>query len=260
MRKIIHPTIILSLLCVYLFMLISCTCRARVRPRAIEPGRPRAIDTGRPHGIEPGAGGAAEILPRLDSSAKRIEKKDAYLGYSYPLSIPRGETRNINAYVTIRNSSSFIKDTLKEIIIDEQGSYSDNKDSVVVYPRNILYYRSLQVSLIDPSNDFTITRIHNSDSQVVDVVNGNRWRWVINTKTNKLEATLILKVVGMGPNGLPDRFDDKTIPIKITIDPTISRNFFDYLTDNPAVSVPMVVGFLAFIGWSIKYWLERKKK
>lgn len=232
---------------------------------ATRPARPHPVTarpvTARPVKAKPPVRG---VVPRdtiaVEPGPVPVQKKNAFLGYSYPLLVPRGETRNINAYVTIRNSTSFIKDTLKEIIIDQQGEYSEKKDTIVIFPNNILFYKSLQVTLLDPSNDFTIVRIHNTDSQEVDTINGNRWQWSITTRSSKKVATLLLKAVGMGRDGTPDKFDDKNIPIRIAIDPTITRGFFNYLTDNPAISVPIIVAFLGFIGWLIKWWLGKKKE
>ena len=276
MKRSIFPSIYRALFWVYLAILVSCNSGSNDvhdvhadSPQPVRQDTPTIVkvDTG---GIRHPDSTRHPTIIREHPLVRRdtppgpgplppAEKKSATLGYSYPLSIPRGETRYINAYVTIKYPASFIKDTLKEIIIEQKGDYSEKKDTIVIYPRNIIFYRSLSVSLVDPSNDFAITRIHNADTQVVDTTNGNRWQWSISTKTDKKAASLILKATGMGPDGAPDIFDPKTIRIKITVDPYITRSFFDYLTDNPAVSVPLIVAFLGFIGWLIKYWLGRKK-
>jgi hypothetical protein len=70
----------------------------------------------------------------------------------------------------------------------------------------------------------------------------------------------VLKVIAEKPGGIKDKFEDKTIPITVKISGNIFRSFFNYLTDNPKVSIPILVSLFGFLGWYIKYRLDKKKK
>jgi len=183
-------------------------------------------------------------------------RKSATLGYSYPVKMYRGESKNINVYVLIRNQESRIRDTLKAIV-NEQSSNDD--DSVNIYITNVIWYKTLSINLIDNAGDFTITPVHNSDKQVIDTIDGNLWRWAIKTTTDKKVTELILKVIAEKEDGTTDRLDAKTIHIQIQIDRNIIRRFINYLTDNPAVSVPILVSLFGFLGWYIKRRYDKNK-
>ena len=183
-------------------------------------------------------------------------RKSATLGYSYPLKMYRGESKNINVYVLIRNQEGRIKDTLKAIV-NEQSS--NDGDSVSIVVTNVIWYKTLSINLIDPAGDFTITPVHNSDKQVIDTIDGNWWRWAIKTTTDKKVTEMILKVIAEKEDGTTDRLDAKTIHIQIQIDRNIMRRFINYLTDNPAVSVPILVSLFGFLGWYIKRRFDKNK-
>ena len=193
--------------------------------------------------------GSAPSLPRA--------RKSATLGYSYPVKMYRGESKNINVYVLIRNQESRIRDTLKAIV-NEQSS--DDDDSVTINITNVIWYKTLSITLLDPAGDFTITPVHHSDKQVIDTIEGNKWRWSLKTTTDKKITEMILKVVAEKEDGAIDHFDDRTIHIQIQIDRNIIRRFINYLTDNPVVSVPILVSLFGFLGWYIKRRVEKGKE
>ena len=184
-------------------------------------------------------------------------RKSATLGYSYPVKMYRGEAKNINVYVLIRNQESRIRDTLKAIV-NEQSP--DDDDSVTINITNVIWYKTLSITLLDPAGDFTIMPVHNLDKQTIDTIDGNKWRWSIKTTTDKKITEMILKVVAEKEDGTIDHFDDRTIHIQIQIDRNIIRRFINYLTDNPAVSVPILVSLFGFLGWYIKRRYDKGKE
>ncbi|HEX6848069.1 MAG TPA: hypothetical protein VF144_13895 [Chitinophagaceae bacterium] len=194
--------------------------------------------------------GTARPFPDLPEA-----RKSATLGYSYPVKMHRGESKNINVYVLIRNQEGRIRDTLRTIV-NEQSS--EDGDSVNIFVTNVIWYKTLSINLIDNAGDFIITPIHNSDKQVIDTIDGNWWRWAIKTTTEKKVTEIILKVVAEKEDGTTDRLDAKTIHIQIQIDRNIVRRFVYYLTDNPAVSIPIVVSLIGFLGWYIKRRYDTK--
>ena len=212
-----------------------------------------SIDTSlRPIDVIPSSTDAAPST----TNEQPATRKTATLGYSYPVKMFRGESKNINVYVLIRNQQSRVRDTL-QVIVDEQ-SIGDG-DSVAINITNVIWYKTLSIELIDPANDFSITPVHNSNKQIIDTIDGNRWRWAIKTATDKKVTELILKIVAEKEDGTTNKFDDKTIHIEIQIDRNIVRRFINYLTDNPAVSVPILVSLFGFLGWWIKRRADKKK-
>jgi hypothetical protein len=186
--------------------------------------------------------------------------RSATLGYSYYPHMKRGETKDVNVYISVRHPGSRVIDTLKVIVAEQNDPPQNKNDTTVIDTINVIFYKAIEVSLIDPAKDFEVVQIHNSNLQEIDTEAGNKWRWTITTNTDKPKAKLILKVVATKPNGITSRFNDKTISINIQLDRrTAWRKLIDYLYDNPAVSVPILVGFFGFIGYLIKYWLGRKK-
>jgi hypothetical protein len=101
--------------------------------------------------------------------------------------------------------------------------------------------------------------VHDDSIQIIDTVDGNWWRWAIKTTTDKKVTQMILKVVAKKEDGTTNRLDSKTIHIQIQIDRNIIRRFVNYLTDNPAVSVPILVSLFGFLGWYIKRRYDKKK-
>jgi hypothetical protein len=170
----------------------------------------------------------------------------------------RNETKDVNVYVSVKFPTSLIRDTLRSIVIEQTNHYAD-RDTSIIYTTNVIWYKTLDITLVDPAGDFTITPIHPANKQVVDTINGNRWRWTITTKTDKKVVTMIMKVIAAKEDGTIDRFDDKTIIINVKIDKNVIRVFIDYLLDNPKVSIPILVSLFAFLGWYIKYRLDKKK-
>jgi len=195
--------------------------------------------------------------PGRDSTTTPVRLRPAYLGYAYPPKLVRGEARIFYAHVTIRDDAALLHEDLKATVTDEEGAKAA-EDTIVIYPRDISFYRSIHLSLSDPSGDFQIMPIHVSDTQVIQNERGNRWQWSIVTQTDKTTATLLLKAEGIRSEGASESLEARVIPIQIKIKPYIIRGFFNYLTDHPAVSVPILVSFLGFIGWLIRYFLKKK--
>jgi hypothetical protein len=192
----------------------------------------------------------------LKNNNKPENRKSATLGYSYPPVMRRKEVRNINVYVLIRNQQSRIKDTLKAFAAEQSDT---NDDSVSINITNVIWYKTLSITLVDPAGDFTIVPVHHSEKQVIDTVDGNHWRWTIQTTTDKKITQMILKIVAEKEDGTIDHFDDRTIHIAIRIDRDIFRRFTYYLSDNPAVSIPILVSLFGFLGWYIKRRYDKNK-
>jgi|SRR5688572_13320808 len=213
------------------------------------PSTPISINKPKPGPPDTGTGGPVDSMITLPRDNRPATRKSATLGYTYPVKMYRGESKNINVYVLIRNQESRIRDTLKAIVNEQ--SLSDG-DSVSINITNVIWYKTLSITLIDPAGDFTITPIHNSDLQTIDTVDGNWWRWSVKTTTDKKITEMILKVIAKKEDGTADRLDAKTIHIEIRIDRNIVRRFVNYLTDNPGVSIPILVSIFGFLGWYIK--------
>lgn len=195
------------------------------------------------------------VYKTLPNNYRKISKKNAILGYSYPGKIFRNSQKSINVYVSINNSTGEIKDTLKNLIRLQQ-EIIDGTDTTHIETENIIFYKYLKVRLIDPDSVFKITKIHDSDRQEIDTIVGNRWRWNITTDSDIPSATLILKISAEQPNEI---LNDKNIIIHIEVDNlTIFRKIWIYLIDNPNIVVTLIlIPLIAYLG---KRLLEKKKK
>lgn len=120
--------------------------------------------------------------------------------------------------------------------IAEQDVFKQNKDTIIIYPQNIVVHKALDISLIDPENIFTVQPIHdtNTNYQRINLRDGNSWRWVITTNTSLQKAILVLRVRAESPKNVSSYFKDRNIPIVIVIgDTSIIRTIWDFLSDHP---------------------------
>jgi hypothetical protein len=163
------------------------------------------------------------------------------------------------AYVTIVDSELLIRSRLQADASTAEGKDAKD-DTIIVYPRDISFYRSIHLSLTDPAGDFKITPVQSSDTQAVDPYYGSRWQWTLYTETDKPTARLVLMAHGLRSEGAPDDLDNRVIPVSIVIQSNILRTIMVYISDSPAVSVPAIIAFLGFIGWLIKHFLSKGKE
>lgn len=194
---------------------------------------------------------SATVAPIRDtvigSSGTSVKARSGVLGYSYFKSMRQNETRNINAYVTIINSSTWVIDTLKEItseILPERKS-----DTSSIFTENIVLFKSLNIDLLDPNSDFVIKPVHENSRQVIDSLAGNFWTWAITPKTNKAKSRLILRVVAERPDGSQQVFRAKEIPINISLDRGLLRTVYLWLYNNPEKTLVLILIPLAALFW-----------
>lgn len=186
-------------------------------------------------------------------------KKSATLGYSYYPSMKRGETKTIRALVAINHPESKIRDTIRRIEKIQTIESPGNDTSTINIINDIPFYKKINIS-IDSTSDFSIRAIRPA-SQEIDTIRGNLWLWQVTAKTDKKVAGLTILVDAETPQGAIENIDIREINIRIEIDKvTFIRAAINYLGDNPKVSIPLLAGLVAFIGWLIRYYLEKKKQ
>jgi hypothetical protein len=192
------------------------------------------------------------IIPRILQ-----KQKSAILGYSYFTSIKRNELKNIKAYLNIKFPESKVRDTLHKIEKLQQVDIKD-KDTNIINTLNIALYDFIEVNLLDPAKDYTITPInHTADKQKVDTMRGNNWGWSVLTKTDKNTTSLILKVTAYMPDSTAE-LDTRTIPIRIKLEKNIFRKLWTVLLDDPKYFLVFIlVPLIAFLG---KRYFDRKKR
>ena len=177
---------------------------------------------------------------------KKMERQ-AVLGYSFFKSMRQHETRKIDALVSIINSSAKVKDTLRQL---NDGDVPVRKSNTASYfTENIIVFKYLNVTLIDPDSDFHIAQIHDSDRQEIDNLMGNLWSWAVTPKTTKSQVRLILKVVAEKADGNRQAFSDRSIPIDISLDKSFGRSLVNWAHDNPEkllviILIPLIAFFL----------------
>jgi hypothetical protein len=189
----------------------------------------------------------------ISPTGETPNSKSATLGYSYPLTLKKGEIGDINVKVEIKNPNSTLRDQLKNILISQSIDHNPKGDTIVIYSENIPFYKELNVTLSDDAKDFEIATKHLHDTQVIDSVSGNSWHWTIIPKTDKKKAQLMLKIVATDVNDNARVFEPKRIFINIKLDnETGLRRLINYLWDNPAVSLPILISLSGFIGFLIR--------
>lgn len=191
--------------------------------------------------------------------SKDKEKKYGVLGYSYFKAMRQNETRNISAYVSIINSVKKVIDTLKEINSEDLPVRAN--DTASVFTQNIALYKYLDITLVDPDGDFSITQVHDNSRQEVDSLGSAFWSWAVTPKTKKSQARLILKVVAEKQDGSHEPFKTRNIVINIGLDRGIFRIIYTWLFENPDKAlVIVIIPLIIFFRKQIAALFKRKPK
>ncbi len=196
------------------------------------------------------------------------KRRSGILGYSFFKHMKRHETRSIHAYVLLKNAESEALDEIAEVTnevltelkqINQSTVARRKNDTTSLYTQNISLYNYLEITLIDPAADFDVRQVHDSSRQRIDTLSeGNNWEWAVTPKTDKKNATLILKVVAEKSDGSRDRFESRNIPINISLDNNFTRRVWAWLMDNPEkLLVLILIPLVAFFG---KRFLDRRKE
>lgn len=185
--------------------------------------------------------------PGLDT----VQQRSGILGYSFFRTMRRNETRNIYAYVTINHPQSAVRSILQEINSEDIPPVREN-DTASIYTKNILLYKYLDVSLIDPGGQCIITPVHESSRQLIDTVQGNNWQWAVTPKTKEKQVRLILKVNAEKPDGSSNPLGSRSIAIDISLEINFFRSVWTWLYDNPEkLLVLILIPLAAFFGGKV---------
>jgi hypothetical protein len=246
-----------------IILLIACSCN-NSGDRAI-PDTPPTTDIEPSKGIDSIA--AVDSTGHLDTTRNTPiilphvlpaqKQKSAILGYSYFKAIKRNELKNIRAYLNIKFPESKVRDTLHKIEKMQQVDIKD-KDTNIINTLDIPLYDYIEVNLLDPAKDYTITPInHTADKQKVDTVRGNNWGWSVLTKTDKNTTSLTFKVTAYMPDSTAI-LDTRTVTIDIKLEKNIFRKLWAVLLDDPKYFLAVIlVPLIAFLG---KRYFDRKKR
>jgi len=185
-----------------------------------------------------------------------VQQRSGILGYSFFRTMKQNETRNIYAYVTINHPQSTVRSILQEINSEDIPPVREN-DTASIYTKNILLYKYLDVSLIDPGGQCIITPVHESNRQLIDTVQGNSWQWAVTPKTKEKQVRLILKVNAEKPDGSSNPLGSRNIAIDISLEINFFRSVWTWLYDNPEkLLVLILLPLVAFFGGK---FFKRKK-
>ena len=203
---------------------------------------------------------ASEPAPSANPETSVPKKKSARLAYNYSSEMKRNVSEDINVYVSIVNSGSFVKDTLMKIVAQQKNpnAHKANTDSIVT--ANILLYKRIKVELIDPDAAFKIDSVYGNSWQDVDSIGDNRWRWSVKPLTDQPNAKLVIKVVAKTPAGAVEDIDDRTFYIKVEMTGPFQmfRTWWIYLQDHPELFLTVIIiPLIAFFG---KRYFDRKSK
>ena len=203
---------------------------------------------------------ASEPVATAKPETSVPKKKSARLAYNYSSEMKRNVSEDINVYVSIVNSGSFVKDTLMKIVAQQKNpnTRKANTDSIVT--ANILLYKRIKVELIDPDAAFKIDSVYGNSWQDVDSIGDNRWRWSVKPLTDQPNAKLVIKVVAKTPAGAVEDIDDRTFYIKVEMTGPFQmfRTWWIYLQDHPELFLTVIIiPLIAFFG---KRYFDRKSK
>jgi len=203
---------------------------------------------------------ASEPAHSAEPETSVPKKKSARLAYNYSSEMKRNISEDINVYVSIVNSGSFVKDTLMKIVAQQKNpnKHKTRADSIVC--ANILLYKRIKVELIDPDAAFKIDSVYGSGWQDIDSIGDNRWRWSVKPLTDQPNAKLVIKVVAKSPAGAIEDIDDRTFYIKVEMTGPFQmfRTWWIYLQDHPELFLTVIIiPLIAFFG---KRYFDRKSK
>lgn len=200
------------------------------------------------------------IIPISPTKAIIPKEKSARLAYNYSSEMKRNVSEDINVYVSIVNSSSFVKATLMKIIAKQKNpnTHKTNTDSIVT--ANILLFKRIKVVLMDPESAFKVDSTFGNGWQDVDSIGDNRWRWTVIPKTSQPNAKLIIKVTAQTPTGAVKDIDDRTffINVEMTGPFQMIREWWIYLQEHPQLFLTVIIiPLIAFFG---RRYFDRKKE
>ena len=189
--------------------------------------------------------------------------KTAVLGYSYFSHMRQDETRNIYANVVAVNQGVSVNKLKDSIIADlkeinEQIAEKRKSDTASYFTKeNILFYKSLTITLLDPGNNFKIDSLGISGTQLIDTNDNNKWQWAVMPKTSAKEGRLIIKVNAQREDGSQKLIDTREISISIQLETNFWRETITWLRTNPEkLLVLILIPLFAFFGKRI---FDRKK-
>jgi hypothetical protein len=177
------------------------------------------------------------------------KKKSAVLGYSFIPTMRKLEVKDINVFISTKNKSSQVIDTLKTIVNEQ--SVLNPKDKVIAIhdTQNIAYYKYITLDLLDPDSAFEIEKIHYNNRQEIDSLLNNNWHWTIKALTDKSNARLIIKVGAEKTTGDIESLKNIYIPIEINIEsPYFWKKTYSFLNQNPEYLLSSIlIPFAIFI-------------
>jgi hypothetical protein len=187
------------------------------------------------------------IPGRSPASVSDEEPKSAVMCYSYPYSMSRNQTRDVNVYITVNNPASAALDSTK-IIVHEQQPGGNDSTVIACFDHNVVAYKYLKVQLMDVSGAFKIDSLQIPGRQELNTEFHNQWHWKIMTASTEDSVSLIIKITAEKLKGFQDPLPEITVPIKIKISPPPFRKIWEYLVDNPklcltAILIPVVSYF-----------------
>lgn len=186
--------------------------------------------------------------------------RTARLGYNFPPEMKRNESKDINVYVSLVNTSGVVRENLMRIVTLQQNSRTGEpiRDSILV--ADISVYSRLRVDLLDPDSAFRVKRVFGEVWQIIDSTGDNRWRWNVVARTDARRAKLVVKVIAETPEGATRDIDDRTffIRIKMVGFGQVIRSWLVYLQDNPGMVLTVIL--IPLIGYFGKRYLDRRAK
>jgi len=232
--------------CTILLILVFCACANRAdRPLPAHDSTAvgRGTDT-------------ETAVPGNATTPANGGPRSAVLGFSYFGTMKRQQTKNIHAFISVKNPHGAVKDTLTMLNIED--GLEKNNDTSIILTKDILVYKYVKITLLNTDSSFAIVPLVDSMRQLVDTILGNHWEWSVTATGDKPQGVLYMKVEAETPAGSVPILAAKTIVVKIDLEYNIFRGIWDYMFDNPkTVLTIIIIPIVAFFG---KKLFDRKSK
>ncbi len=192
-----------------------------------------------------------------------VKRPDPTLAYKYPKTLKQKESgKYIYVNVNVKDVQSVIRD-LKADIVEFKQDDLKKEDTEVIKTVTIKPYRYITVTLQSYSPALKIDSTDGqSATQLIDTVNGNKWKWHVSTDTGTGKVNVVLHVTGYNVEGEAKTvITERNIPMQIKLEMNPMPKMWTWLVDHPQSFLTLlIIPFFKWLGGFIKKKKEGDKE
>lgn len=192
-----------------------------------------------------------------------VKRPDPTLAYKYPKTLKQKESgKYIYVNVNVKDVQSVIRD-LKSDIVEFKQDDLKKEDTEVIKTVTIKPYRYITVTLQSYSPALKIDSTDGqSATQLIDTVNGNKWKWHVSTDTGTGKVNVVLHVTGYNVEGEAKTvITERNIPMQIKLEMNPMPKMWTWLVDHPQSFLTLlIIPFFKWLGGFIKKKKEGDKE